>query len=147
MKARDAVDSDAGNIANLLEQLGYCASEESVREKIRLLASSAMDAVLVVEDADVIVGVISLHVFELFHQVGRIGRITSLVVSENARGKGVGALLASKADAFFCQQKCVRAEVTSGDHRAAAHQFYQNQGYAPDERRFIKRYQMLDGEK
>lgn len=59
MKARDAADSDAGIIANLLEQLGYSASEQLVREKIRLLSSSAMDAVLVVEDADVIVGIIS----------------------------------------------------------------------------------------
>ena len=99
-----------------------------------------MDAVLVVSDAGTIVGVISLHVFELFHQLGRIGRITSLVVSEGARGKGVGTLLVSAADTFFCGLNCVRAEVTSGDHRTLAHQFYQDQGFALDERRFIKRY-------
>ena len=140
MKARDAADSDAGSIANLLGQLGYSASEQLVREKIRLLGTSPMDAVVVVEDEGAIVGVISLHVFELFHQVGRIGRITSLVVSESARGKGVGALLVSKADRFFYALGCVRAEVTSADHRSMAHAFYQSQGYAPDERRFIKRF-------
>lgn len=141
MKARDALDADAASIATLLEQLGYRASEQLVCEKIGLLGASPMDAVLVVEDEGAIIGVISLHVFELFHQIGRIGRITSLVVSESARGKGVGALLVSKADSFFCALGCVRAEVTSGDHRPTAHAFYRNQGYAPDERRFIKRFQ------
>ena len=84
---------------------------------------------------------ISLHVFELFHQVERIGRITSLVICESARGKGGGSMLVYEADAFFQRLNCVRAEVTSGEHRALAHEFYQNQGYAADERRLVKRYQ------
>lgn len=44
MKARDALDSDAASIATLLEQLGYRASEQLVREKIGLLGASPMDA-------------------------------------------------------------------------------------------------------
>jgi len=48
--------------------------------------------------------------------------------------------LVSAADAFFTEQLCVRAEVTSSDHRIQAHIFYQQQGYAIDERRFVKRY-------
>ncbi len=140
MKTRNALNSDAGQIAVLMGQLGYSATEELILEKIGILATSPMDTIIVVEDEESLLGVISLHVFELFHQVGRIGRITSLVICDSARGKGIGSLLVSEADSFFRRLGCVKAEVTSGDHRALAHQFYQNQGYAMDERRFLKRF-------
>lgn len=140
MKTRSALSSDAGQIAVLMGQLGYAATESLIQQKLGVLATSPMDAILVVEDEETLLGVISLHVFELFHQTGRIGRITSLVICESARGHGVGSLLVSEADAFFQRMGCVRAEVTSGDHRLLAHQFYQKHGYAPDERRFVKKF-------
>ncbi len=96
--------------------------------------------VLVAENKGIIAGVISLHVTELFHAAGRIGRITALVIASDKRGGGVGRLLTEAADAFFRSTGCVRAEVTSGDHRPEAHAFYEAQGYMPDERRFMKRY-------
>lgn len=76
----------------------------------------------------------------MFHQEGRLGRITSLVIDQEYRGLGVGALLVSEADHFFKRSGCVRAVVTSGDHRPQAHMFYQQQGYQQDERRFLKRF-------
>jgi N-acetylglutamate synthase-like GNAT family acetyltransferase len=139
-KIRSAKTSDAGKIADLLAQLGYVASPTLVVSKITVLASSPNDVVLVAENEGIIVGVISLHVTELFHAPGRIGRITALVIASDRRGEGVGKLLTEAADAFFRSTGCVRAEVTSGDHRSEAHAFYQAQGYMPDERRFIKRY-------
>ncbi|WP_235195286.1 GNAT family N-acetyltransferase [Pseudomonas brassicacearum] len=101
---------------------------------------------LLAQDGENIVGVISLHVLELFHQPGRLGRITSLVVDDNFRGQGVGAKLVAAADAFFTSQLCIRAEVTSSDHRIEAHTFYQRLGYAADERRFVKQYGFFEAE-
>lgn len=137
---RSAVAADAAAIAGLMGQLGYEASEALVVRKLAILAAQAGDNVLLAEVDGRVAGVISLHVLELFHAEGRIGRITSLVVDAGQRGRGVGEALVAAADRFFTGQGCVRAEVTSGDHRPAAHAFYAAQGYAPDERRFLKRY-------
>lgn len=137
---RSAEISDAGKVAALLKQLGYDASAILVENKIAVLTGSPNDMVLVAENQGKIAGVISLHVTELFHAPGRIGRVTALVISSDKRGKGIGKLLIEAADTFFRSSGCVRAEVTSGDHRPAAHAFYEAQGYIPDERRFLKRY-------
>ncbi|WP_434574840.1 GNAT family N-acetyltransferase [Pseudomonas sp. Z3-6] len=140
MKVRKALLTDAESVSRLLGQLGYQASPKLIRDKLEALELSARDTVLLAQDGKNIIGVISLHVLELFHQSGRLGRITSLVIDEDSRGQGVGAMLVFAADAFFIEQLCVRSEVTSSDHRMQAHIFYQQQGYAVDERRFVKRY-------
>ncbi|QKS85534.1 GNAT family N-acetyltransferase [Pseudomonas bijieensis] len=140
MKVRKALLTDADSVSKLLSQLGYHASPKLIRDKLVALELSARDTVLLAQDGKNIIGVISLHVLELFHQPGRLGRITSLVIDDDFRGQGVGTMLVSAADAFFTEQLCVRAEVTSGDHRIKAHAFYQQQGYAVDEPRFVKRY-------
>lgn len=137
---RSAKISDATMIAALLKQLGYVATATLVENKIALLASSPNDLVLVAEKYGIVAGIISLHTTELFHEDGRIGRITSLVIDSGQRGSGIGQLLVDAADQYFISSGCVRAEVTSGDHRLDAHAFYQAQGYLPDERRFMKRY-------
>lgn len=140
MKIRNALLTDAESVSKLLEQLGYQASPQLIRNKLEALGVSTCDTVLLAQDGENIIGVISLHVLELFHQPGRLGRITSLVVDDDFRGQGIGAMLVAAADAFFTKKLCVRAEVTSSDHRIDAHTFYQRQGYAADERRFVKRY-------
>lgn len=137
---RSAEISDAAKIAALLKQLGYVATATLVQNKIAMLASSPNDLVLVAEKDGCVAGIISLHTTELFHTDGRIGRITSLVIDSDQRGSGIGRLLVDAADQYFVSNGCVRAEVTSGDHRPEAHAFYETQGYLPDERRFMKRY-------
>lgn len=140
MLVRQAEVSDAERISTLMHQLGYQASPELIKRKLLVLENSANDLVLVADDDGSVVGIVSLHAQEMFHQEGRLGRITSLVIDEHCRGEGVGALLVSEADQFFKRVGCVRAEVTSGDHRPQAHVFYQQQGYQQDERRFLKRF-------
>jgi ribosomal protein S18 acetylase RimI-like enzyme len=137
---RSAEISDAGRIADLLQQLGYVATATLVENKIATLAGSLNDLILVAEKDGIVIGIISLHTTELFHTDGRIGRITSLVIDSDQRGCGIGELLVDAANEFFILSGCVRAEVTSGDHRPEAHAFYEAQGYMPDERRFMKRY-------
>jgi len=140
MKIRKALLTDAESVSKLLSQLGYQASPQLIRDKLEALEFSARDTVLLALDGKTTIGVISLHVLELFHQPGRLGRITSLVIDDAFQGQGVGTMLVYAADAFFTEQLCVRAEVTSSDHRTQAHNFYQQQGYVLDERRFVKRY-------
>ncbi len=135
--------SDADAIAGLMDQLGYHAGPELIAAKLDVLSRSADDAVFVLVDGEQIVGVLSGHCHELFHVSGRLGRITSLVVDATFRGLGYGCLLVDKAIAFFQARSCVRVEVTSGDRRLGAHEFYRSVGFVEDERRFIR---SLEGE-
>ncbi len=136
---RPATESDATSISALLSELGYSLEVAHVKKNIALLSSSLSDAVFVAEADSSIVGVISFHVIPLFHVVGNLGRISSLVVSSQWQRRGVGGKLVQAAEEFGWSQGCLRIEVTSGDHRAGAHEFYQNLGYQFDERRFLKR--------
>ncbi len=107
---RSAEISDASKIADLLAQLGYVASPTLVVHKITVLARNPNDLILVAENEDIIAGVISFHVTELFHAAGRIERTTALVIASDKRGEGIGELLTEAAEAFFRSTGCVRAE-------------------------------------
>jgi len=136
---RPATETDATSISALLSELGYLLDVAHVKKNITLLSSSSSDTVLVAETALSIVGVISFHVIPLFHVVGNLGRISSLVVSSQWQRRGVGGKLVQAAEEFGWSQGCLRIEVTSGDQREGAHEFYKSLGYQLDERRFIKR--------
>ncbi|GLS17920.1 N-acetyltransferase [Labrys miyagiensis] len=121
-----------------MAQLGYEAPADLITRKIELLQASSDDAVFVAVLDTAIAGCLSAHAFELFHAEGRFGRITSLVADEDVRGAGVGRALVERALVFFREAGCIRAEVTSGDHRAGAHAFYKSVGFKEDNRRFIQ---------
>lgn len=140
MIVRTAQDSDTEQIVDLMNQLGYSASADLIRLKLDQFGSRTYDEVYVAEIGDKVVGCISCHITSLFHKKGDSGRITSLVTDRKHRGKGVGQTLVAKAEAYFLSEGCIQFEVTSGDHRPDAHEFYQSCGYLQDERRFIKRY-------
>ena len=135
-----ATVADATEIAVCLSALGYGTSVCLVAERLASFSMSPMDAVFVASTAGQtsLLGVVSVHLLPLFHAPGFLGRITSLAVSAEARGKGVGKALVSAAEEWAWGKGGRRMEVTSGDHRPAAHAFYQAAGYSLDERRFIK---------
>jgi GNAT superfamily N-acetyltransferase len=66
------------------------------------------------------------------------GAITSFVIAPSYRRGGIGRSLVSAVEEFAWDHGCTRAEVTSGDHRSDAHEFYERLGYRPVSRRFIK---------
>lgn len=140
LKIRRVRRGDAAQVQALLSQLGYSTDIEFVLQRLLQMSHRRWDAVFVADLDHKVVGVMSLHALDLFHQPGRLGRITSLVVSEAVRGQGMGEMLVKAADRWFIKKDCLRAEVTSGLHRHGAHAFYIDQGYVSDERRFVKRY-------
>ena len=137
---RRAALGDAADVAGCLAELGYGTRAEVVTEKLVAVAASDVDAVFVATDPEsgTVLGVASVHVLPLFHAPGSLGRLTALAVRRSAQRRGVGRALVAAAEAFAWAAGCKRMEVTSGDHRPAAHAFYKAVGYAEDERRFIK---------
>ena len=136
---RRAVDGDAQHIVALLAQLGYDTPIEIVRRNIALSNAKGDDAAYVaIDEFGNIVGCMGLHALTMFHLAGRLGRITALVVEEKARGSGIGHALMAAAHAWFIERGCEKFEVTSSDHRVAAHRFYARHGYARDGQRLAR---------
>ena len=139
MRIRQAHQSDLGQLLGLMHELGYDIPESDLRTQVHIYINANHSLLLVSEADGHLAGLIAGHLIPLLHQPGHVGRITALVVSADTRDSGVGSALLEALEAWFNEQRCLRFEVTSGDHREGAHLFYQSQGYHPDERRFIKR--------
>ena len=130
--------SDVSAAAALMSELGYPTSDAALAERLAAIAANSDDAVLVAEEGSKIVGLISVHSFEMIHRPGRLGRVTALIVAASARGRGVGTGLLGAAEKHLRSHGCVKLEVTSGDQRSSAHDFYAAQGYKEERVRFTK---------
>jgi GNAT superfamily N-acetyltransferase len=129
----------AAQIARLLGQLGYPNRPGEVRKKISALSASEADCIWMAQFEGKPVGLLAFHLTPLLHAPGNLGRITALVVDKQFRGKGVGRRLVETAERWAWKRDCTRIELTSGEQRTQAHQFYQDLGYAVESKRFIKR--------
>jgi len=138
MLIRRLTSSDATVAAPLMAELGYPTTADAFAERFDALCTSAYNAVLVAEAQGSIVGLVSVHSFEMLHRPGRLGRITALVVASSARGHGVGTRLLKAAEDHLQNCGCTVLEVTSGDQRADAHAFYAARGYHEKRVRFVK---------
>lgn len=139
IQIRRATTADAAAVMPLVQELGYPSSIEQMRDTLERLGTSESDRVFVAEHKAQLVGVVSVHLLPLFHAAGHLARITALVVTASSRGTGIGRALLAAVEKFAWGADCARIEVTSGDHRSEAHDFYVRLGYQVDERRFIKR--------
>lgn len=139
MHIRPAVHDDASQIATLIGELGYAISAALVGEKLAAMSEHGTDAVLVAAADHHLLGCISLHALPLFHSAGRLGRITSFVVSATHRGQGIGAALLASSHAWFDSVGCIKSEITSGHRRTAAHRFYQTHGYHREGQRLARK--------
>jgi len=136
---RRATAKDASQIACLLEELGYPRATHFYRSKIATLSRSRSDVVIVAENSGKVIGMAHLHTAEMIHEAGRLGRIMALVVQRRFRRLGVGRELMRHLESTCRSAGCVKVEVTSGDQRKGAHEFYRKLGYVEKPKRFVKR--------
>jgi len=134
---RDALPSDADALVPLLEELGYPAPREVVAARLEALLAAGETILLALEGGRA-VGCLTLHVTPVLHRPTGVGRITALVVSEGARGHGVGKALVAEAEHRVAARGCALIEVTSNRKRTDAHAFYQRLGYDATSVRFAK---------
>jgi GNAT superfamily N-acetyltransferase len=131
MQIRLAHTTDAAAVNELLHQLGY-AQDGTATTATRIQTWGDDDpasAAYVAEADGDLLGLVAVHICPFFERTGSWGRIVALVVSDQARGGGVGGQLVRAAESFTTSRGCVRMEVTSADHRQDAHEFYRRCGY------------------
>jgi ribosomal protein S18 acetylase RimI-like enzyme len=93
---------------------------------------------LVACDGDQIVGFIGTRVGPLYESDDLYGQIMALAVAGARQGGGVGRMLMQAAETTLIQRGARVSVVTSGQHRANAHAFYEKNGYAFTGRRYKK---------
>ena len=133
---RAARPRDAEAIAGLLASLGYDVTEADAKRRLARLKKGG-EPPLVAERGGVI-GCLTWHITPVVHRPRPVGRITMMVVAEEARGEGVGAALVAEAEARLKAAGCGLIEVTSNLKRLRAHNFYEKLGYERTSYRFAK---------
>ncbi len=138
IRIRLAAAKDTNELVLLLKELGYPNSGDAVRKRLKKLTRNRQDTILVAESKAKVLGMGHLHVADLFHQKGKLGRVMALVVANKYGRRGIGRKLMARLEAKARRAGCVKMEVTSGWHRDDAHKFYLGLGYHEKPKRFIK---------
>jgi ribosomal protein S18 acetylase RimI-like enzyme len=133
---RDARPKDAEAIAVLIAALGYEASTADIRRRLAALGKAGQQ--IVVAEKGRVVGVLTTSMMIVLHRPKPVGRISMLVVAEDARGAGIGAALVAEAEKRLAAKGCGLVEVTSNRKRLRAHAFYEKLGYERTSYRFAK---------
>jgi len=137
-KVRDAKPSDAERLTELIRTLEHEIDEKAVRKNLARLKKAGELPLVAVEDKKV-VGLCVVHRMVTLHRPAPVGRITILVVAEEAQKRGIGRMLVDAAEQWCRGQDCAILEVTSNDRLGRAHAFYRHMGYERTSIRFCKK--------
>ena len=135
---RDAKPADAARLVQLIRFLGQEIDEKSVRRNLSALKKTGEPPLVATLGKDV-VGLCGVSARVMIHRDAPIGRISPLVVAEEAQGQGIGRMLVEAAEQWMRKRGCKLVEVTSNDRRAEAHAFYRHMGYERTSIRFAKK--------
>ncbi|WP_285540668.1 GNAT family N-acetyltransferase [Brucella sp. NBRC 12950] len=113
----------------LLLQLGYEVEPKQLRDRMFLLAKSSRDPILLALDETGVLGLIALHVTPMLFSPAPVARVTTLVVNEQARGKGIGRKLVEAGATLAKNAGCEVLELTTALHRTDAQAFYKTIGF------------------
>jgi GNAT superfamily N-acetyltransferase len=120
---------DADAAMRLSAELGYPADRGTMLRRMQQIAGDRNRAVLVAcVDGDV-AGWIDLTI-EYHLQTEPVALIGGLVVSEAARGRGIGRELCEAAEGWARGRGITRMRVRSNAMRERAHAFYLRDGYS-----------------
>jgi GNAT superfamily N-acetyltransferase len=126
---RAAASPDVPAIRALAGQLGYPAAEEQTARRFAAVANDPNQAVIVATVNGQVVGWAHAVRQELL-VVNPRADLGGIVVDEQHRGQGIGALLLAAAEQWARERGCENLQVRSNALRAEAHRFYERRGYS-----------------
>ncbi|WP_242109496.1 GNAT family N-acetyltransferase [Luteimonas aquatica] len=136
---RSASLIDADDVAALLSEMGYPCEAPDAAQRIATIIDNDRQALVVARCDGVVRGLIALDFMYYLPLDTTTCRITALVVSAEAQGRGLGRQLLREAERRARIAGAARLELTSGSQRLDAHEFYKACGYSDGTLRFIKR--------
>ncbi|MDQ3494583.1 MAG: GNAT family N-acetyltransferase [Pseudomonadota bacterium] len=136
---RGATMGDADDVAALLSELGYPCDARDGTQRIAAILDNDRQALVVARCAGVVCGLVALDFMYYLPLDTTTCRITALVVTASAQGRGLGRQLLREAERRARTGGAARLEISSGSQRVDAHAFYKACGYSDATVRFIKR--------
>jgi ribosomal protein S18 acetylase RimI-like enzyme len=135
---RRATAADSERIVRLVSELGYRTSASQMRKRLEsILRDEGYDTLVACDDGE-IVGFIGARVGPLYESDDHYGQIMALAVAVDHQRRGDGRALIQAAESAVVERGARILVVTSGSHRADAHAFHENSGYAFNGRRYKK---------
>jgi GNAT superfamily N-acetyltransferase len=103
-------------------------TEERGRTGIRWAVERPDADILLALDGDALVGLASVYADIQSIRFGKRCWLQDLVVSKEARGRGIGKALLDAATQWARERGCTHLELSSGMGRVDAHRFYRREG-------------------
>ncbi len=129
LKIRPAKRSDAAMLAELSGQLGYPAEPAEMARRLRNIKPPSQHAVLVAESTERrVIGWVHVSLSPLL-EVDLRAEVNGLVVADNERSRGTGAVLLKAAEQWARRHRCKNMSVRSNVMRERAHEFYLRNGF------------------
>ena len=140
---RDATNSDAEAVAELLGELGYPVRPTDVPGRLARFRSAGNGRVLVAVVDGVIRAFAAVEMTYPIHHLEPVAHLSSFAVGRPARRHGIGRQLLQAVEQAARDAGCRDVVVTSAEHRADAHAFYPSAGWGATGRRFGKALEPL----
>lgn len=153
MKIRRATIEDQEEICVLIRQLeDYVKlerkpSERDLRETLAKLINSPNCLVLVAEDGDKIIGLLTMWVRSTLFHGAESALIDELIVDKSYRGRGIGKELVKGAFAEAKLRGCIEIEVSTEKNNQKAIEFYKKCGFTEEHILLEKELQKLSRRK
>jgi GNAT superfamily N-acetyltransferase len=129
IRIRSARTGDVAEIAKLSGQLGYPATRAQINGRLRSIKAAGQHAVFVAELSNGrVIGWVHVSITPLLESERR-AEVNALVVAEDSRSLGAGALLLQSAEKWARGRLCKSMSVRSNILRKRAHGFYLRNDY------------------
>jgi GNAT superfamily N-acetyltransferase len=141
VEVRRAGMEDISELAVLMGELGYPATEEQMKSRLSNLEKLPGLYNLVADFEGEVVGMIGFHTGYLYTADSMYARVIALVVHSDHRSKGIGKLLLSKAEEALKTLGVSGIALNNGNRseREAAHGFYERLGFKKKSTGFVKK--------
>jgi GNAT superfamily N-acetyltransferase len=127
-RIRAGLAGDAPEIARLCTELGYPSTEAQIRERLCRLAATEHGLFVAQADDGELLGVVDVHV-RLVLEEDPFAELIALVVTDDARGEGIGSALVMEAARWARARSLRKLWVRVSLWREGTPRFYESLGF------------------
>jgi GNAT superfamily N-acetyltransferase len=114
---------------------------DEMDNRLRFISAHPDQSLWVARAGEETIGFLGFRIRHNVEAPSQYGEVSTIVVEERWRKKGVGQLLLKHAEALARSQGCAGLWLVSGFGREAeAHRFYENMGFTTTGFRFVKSF-------